>query len=608
MDNMFFKWIAAVLLLGVLCACREDKTPENARVLRISPGKRIATLDPALAADTSSQYMVGAFYDTPLQYSYTARPYRLEPAMLENLPEISPDMRTFRCHLKKGLLFQKSGCFPDDTARKVTARDLVFSILRLADARIQSTGYWLVRGKIRGIEKFRDATRTAPRGSLEPYDRGCEGLRVLDEHTFEIELEQPDPRFVFALAMPYFGAVSRRAVEFYGEKFADIPAGSGPFVLTRWDKDYVIRMKRYSDFREEYFREAENPSDRTRRLPLLDEAVCYLVKQPLAAWLMFLQGELDYCALDGENFDALVNENGQLSSALTRRGIRLFSSPQFEVNYIGFNFADPRLGSNLPLRCAISLAFDKELRTKITNGRLLPIYGPLPPGTDGHLPGFRGPYGTRNLELARKLLAEAGFPNGIDPETGENLEISFDQAGSDTFYRQTAELLASDLKQIGIKLRPEFNNRSRFFQKLAKGQSQLFRLSWTGDYPDAENFFQLFYSKNAESCNRAFYKDPEFDAMYEKIRVMAPSPERIRLYGEMTRRLAEQCPWIFESQPVVFMLTHQWMQNYAPHDFGFARWKYFSVDPAFRRQLRSGFTPLSMSELRKEPPEPSGSQ
>ena len=351
----------------------------------------------------------------------------------------------------------------------MTARDLVFSILRLADARIQSTGYWLIRGKIRGIEKFRTATRNAPRGSLEPYDQGCEGLRVVDEYTFEIELNQPDPRFIFALAMPYFGAVSRRAVEFYGEKFADTPAGSGPFILTYWNKDYVIKMKRYGDFREEFFRDAENPLDRTRKLPLLDEVVCYLVKQPLAAWLMFLQGELDYCALDGENFDALVNEDRQLSSALTKRGIRLFSAPEFQINYIGFNFADPRLGSNPNLRRAISLAFDKDLRAKITNGRLLPVYGPLPPGTDGYLPDFRGAYGTRNLDLARKLLAEAGFPNGIDPATGQSLEISFDQAGSDTFYRQTAELLASDLKKIGITLRPEFNNRARFFPETGQG-------------------------------------------------------------------------------------------------------------------------------------------
>lgn len=596
---MFFKWLSAFLLLCALCACREDRASDNARILRISPGKRIATLDPALAADTSSQYMVGAFYDTPLQYSYMTRPYRLEPAMLESLPEISSDMRTFRCRLKKGLLFQKSGCFPDDRARQVTSHDMVFSILRLADARIQSTGYWLVRDKIRGIDKFREATRIAPRGNMEPYDRGCEGLRVVDGLTFEIELEQPDPRFVFALAMPYFSAVSRRAVEAYGEKFADRPAGSGPFVLTRWDKDYVIKMKRNAEFREEYFRDAQNPADRTRKLPLLDEAVCYLVKQPLAAWLMFLQGELDYCALDGENFDALVNENGQLSPALARRGIRLFSSPQFEVNYIGFHFADPRLGSNRALRRAISLAFDKELRSKITNGRLLPIYGPLPPGTDGYMADYRGPYGIRNLELARKLMAEAGFPNGIDPATGEGLEIAFDQAGSDTFYRQTAELLATDLKQIGIKLKPAFNNRARFFQKLSQGQVQMFRLSWTGDYPDAENFFQLFYSGNAEGCNRVFYKNSEFDMMYEKIRVMPPCPERTALYEKMTEHLAENCPWIFESQPVAFILTHQWMQNYRPHDFGFGRWKYLSVDAALREKARKEFTPLSMKDLRK---------
>ena len=147
-------------------------------------------------------------------------------------------------------------------------------------------------------------------------------------------------------------------------------------------------------------------------------------------------------------------------------------------------------------------------------------------------------------------------------------------------------------------LQPEFSNRSRFFQKLASGQAQLFRLSWTGDYPDAENFFQLFYGPNAESCNRVFFRNAEFDRLYEEIRDMEPSPHRTRKYREMTRKITAVCPWIFETQPVAYMLTHCWMGNYLPHDFGFHRWKYFSVDPQMRTRVKKSFTPLSMKEMR----------
>ena len=585
------------LMLG-LAACGRAPETENQRILRISPGKKIASLDPALAADTASQYMTAAFYDTPLQYSYTKRPYALEPSMLAAMPELSADRKTYRCTLRTDLLFQPSACFPDRKSRAVTADDMIFSILRLADPRVRSTGYWLIRGRIKGIEQFREQAGKVPKGDFSAYDRGCAGLRKIDDRTFEIELNQPDPRFLYALAMPYFSAVSRRAVRHFGDDFADHPAGSGPFVLTEWDKDYVIRLKRYDEYHEEYFSGAADPADRKRRLPLLGGMDCYLVKQPLAAWLMFLQGELDYCALDGENFDAVVNEKKQLSPALLARKIRLYAAPEFQINYIGFHFADPLLGKNLALRQAVSLAFDKELRSKITNGRLQGVYGPLPPGTDGYEADFLGEYGVRDLARARELMKKAGYPGGIDPATGRPLTLTFDQAGSDTFYRQTAELLANDLKEIGIELKPEFSNRSRFFQKLSGGQVQLFRLSWTGDYPDAENFFQLFYGPNAGTCNRVFFKDPEFDRMYEEIRAMEPSPERTEKYRKMTRRITALCPWIFETQPVAYMLTHCWMENYLPHDFGFQRWKYFSVDPALRTKMKKSFTPLSMNELR----------
>lgn len=589
-----------LLLTGLLFCSGCGPAPDSAgkRILRISPGKKIASLDPALAADTASQYMTAAFYDTPLQYSYTKRPYVLEPSMLEAMPVLSPDRRTYRCTLRRDLLFQNSKCFPDRKSRTVTADDMIFSILRLADPRVRSTGYWLVRGRIKGIEQFRERAGAAPKNDFSVYDSACSGLRKIDDRTFEIELVKPDPRFLYALAMPYFSAVSKRAVRYYGDDFADHPAGSGPFVMTEWSKDYIIRMKRYDEYREEYFSHAADPADRRRRLPLLDGMDCFLVKQPLASWLMFLQGELDYCALDGENFDAVVNEEKQLSPALRKRRIRLHAAPEFQINYIGFHFADPLLGKNTALRRAISLAFDKELRSRITNGRLCPVYGPLPPGTDGYDPAFRGEYGVKNLARARELMRQAGFPDGIDPATGQPLNLTFDQAGSDTFYRQTAELLADDLKQIGIVISPQFSNRSRFFQKLASGQMQLFRLSWTGDYPDAENFFQLFYGPNAGTCNRVFFRDEAFDRSYEQIQSMEPSPERTRKYRAMTRQITASCPWIFETQPVAYTLTHCWMSNYLPHDFGFQRWKYFAVDPQRRNEVRKGFKPLSMNEMR----------
>lgn len=584
------KLILCIILPAILCSCGKTKSdPNPPKILHTCINKILTALDPALAADTVSQFMVASFYDTPLQYAYSDGPFRLEPSMLKSMP-VSPDSTVFHCELRNDLYFQPNPCFPekDRRFRKVTAKDAVFSILRLADVRIKSTGYWLIRGKIKGLESFREKTRSAAPDDFSAYDSGCEGLKILDDCRFIITLNSPDPRFIYALAMPYFSIVSRHAAEFWKDRFADHPAGSGPFILTSWKKDYQIRMRKNPEYRPE-------PSG--ERLPRLDGIVCSFIKQPLAGWLLFLQGELDYFALDGENFAAVVNEKLKLSPSLLKRGIRLSRAPEFQTNYIGFNFTDPLLGKNLNLRRAVSLAFDKEKRKKFFTGRIEPAYGPVPPGIDAYI-GKPGPYGKRDIPRAKRLLALAGYPDGIDPATGKPLTLSFDQAGSDTFYRQTAELLAIDLRDIGIELRPEFSNRARFLQKLRRGQTQLFRFSWTGDYPDAENFLQLFYGPNAGSSNRVCCDFPEFNRMYREIQSMPDSPERRKKYEKMARWITDQCPWIFESHTAAFMLTHSWLDHYLMHEFAFGRWKYLSIDPVLRENKKRSFTPLSMKELR----------
>ena len=401
MKKFFPLLLAALLLTG----CPKRNEPENRIVLHTCINKILATLDPALAADTVCQYMVASFYDTPLQYSYLKRPCELEPSMLKKMPEVSPDSTRFLCELRDDLYFQPGDCFPKEkSSRKITSRDVVFSILRLADARLKSSGYWLIRGKVKGVEAFRKRTASAAPGDLSPYDSGCEGLRILDDSRFEIILNSPDPRFIYTLAMPYFSVVSRRAVEYWGDRFADHPVGSGPFILTRWQKDYQIRMRRNPEYRREFFAGAADEAERNRPLPLADEIVCSFVKQPLAGWLMFLQGNLDYYVLDGENFAAVVNENLQLAPSLTRRGIVLERTPEFQTNYIGFNFTDPVLGRNPELRRAVSLAFNRQKWLEYFSGRIELANGPVPPGADGFL-AEPGKYGVYDLERAEAHLA-----------------------------------------------------------------------------------------------------------------------------------------------------------------------------------------------------------
>ena len=584
-------FMLAATVLSALCSCGGPKeNPSTVKRVVMSMGKQINTLDPALAADAASQNVCGAFYDTLLQYRYAEGDYTLEPCMLTAMPEVSADGASYTCVLRDDLYFQDGETFAgaDKSARKVTARDVAFSILRLADTRLRSPGIWLIRDRIRGLDAFQKRTEAAKDGDYSPYDALCEGLEVKDDRTLVIRLERPDPRFLYALALPYTAVVSRRALEHYGDDFADHPQGSGPFRLARWEKDYIIEMERNPDY---------HPEADGRMLPAADKISCYLVKQDVASWLMFLQGRLDLHSPDSECIEAVANKDFQLSPALRGRGIRLLSRPQLETNYIGFNFSDPLLGGNLHLRRAITLAFDRDLRIEHSGIRLSAAYGPVPPGILGAVTEPHPELGRRNIEAAKRELELAGYKDGIDPKTGRPLVIAFDQTGSDTFYRQTAELMANDMKEIGIEIRPEFNTRQRFEQKLRAGSIQLFRYSWTADYPDAENFLQLFYGPNAGGCNRVNFRSEEYDAIYRRFLTISDPAEYAAESRKMIRFLQDECPWIFETHTMCFVMAHEWLSGYLPHDFAFNRWKYLCVDPAERERKIKSFRPFSMSEL-----------
>ncbi len=569
------------------------------RVIYSATGGRVKTLDPAQADDLASRNLVGALFDTLLEYDYLQRPYTLKPAMLSQMPKANADFTRYDFVLRDDLYFADSPDFPrEKEARRITARDVLYTILRIADSRNHSPVYWMFRGKIVGLTEFHAATATAASDDRSLYDRGIPGFVIHNDREFSLLLTRSDPRFLYILAMPNAGIVPRYAAESRGREFARQPLGSGAFKLTRWITDYRITLVRNPDFRVEYFPGAATAADRCRPLPLADRIEIRQIKQPMTAWLLFLQGNLDFNPLDKDNLDLLSGIGGQLPEALRERHIRVQQVPEFEIRYLGFNFQDPRFRDNPALRRALSLAYDVRRRIEHFGGQMIPASSVIPPGVGGFDPDYRNEYGKLDIERARAELARAGYPGGIDPQTGKALAITFDQSGTGSAYRQLGELTASDWGKLGVAVTPVLNNQPRFYEKLRQHRFDVFRLSWVGDYPDAENFLQLFYSGNADTCNRTGFSDPVYDAMYEKILPMPDSPERSELYRQMAAYLAEKCVWVLEGFPISWLLSHQWLENYVPGDFAFSLYKYLSVDPERREAAKREFRPLSFSELR----------
>ena len=566
------------------------------RVIYSNSGGRIRTFDPIYADDLASRDITGAVFDTLVEYDYTARPYRLKPSMLKKMPVANADFTRYDFELREDLFFQQINSLSGvkKSERKVTSYDVRYSFLRLADSRLHSPLYWLVRGRIAGINDFHARSATASDNKI--YDEGIPGFVIRSDTSFSIILTSSDPRFLYRLALPNMGIVPRKAVEAVGRRFARRPAGSGAFMLQTWINDYKIVLTGNPEYRQEFFAGADSVEDRTRKLPLADRIEIFLIRQPMTGYLMFLRGDLDYHALDKDKADVAA-PGGKLVPALAKRDVKLVSFPEFEIRYVGFNFRDEKLKNNLKLRAALTAAYDVQRRVEFTNNQLIPVSSPVPPDVSGACRGIVHPYSGAGIEKAAKLLAEAGYPGGMDPATGKALELTFDQSGSSTLHRQYGELAAADFAKLGINVKSVLNNNPRFYEKLRQGNIQLFRLSWIGDYPDAENFLQLFYSGNAGGCNRCNYSSPEFDRLYEVAAKLPESPRRDELYRKMAELVNRDCVWILEGIPLSWQLRHGWLQNFRHHDFGFVRWKYISVSPEQRDKMKKTFTPLSFRDL-----------
>jgi ABC-type transport system substrate-binding protein len=597
----------AYFLLVVNSCSPYPKDNDSGKTLHLTQNAGINTLDPALSADLTSSRMVGELYDTLLEYDYYKRPYLLKPSMLSELPKIDKSMTKYSFSLRDDLYFIPDKCFAGDTnnsnsTRKITSADIKFSFLRIADARLHSPGYWLIRNKIKGIGQFREKTQTAPVVHCDEYydvyDDFNEGFKIIDDRHFVILLDKPDPRFLYCLTMPYMSIVPREALQYYKQDFAKHPVGSGPFLLTYWKRKYKIEFKKNTLYRSEFFTDNNNSDIPKLKLPLLDKVVVYNVDQPLSAWLMFLQGQLDISALSKDDFNVVMTSDGALIPALKNRGVQMLKEPKFQIYYIGFCFTDPTLAENLNLRKAISLAYNVSRRVKIFNHSIIPAQGPIPPGCAGYDPNFINPYAQYNITLAKQYLNKAGYPNGINLKTGKPLELTFDLGGNSTADRQIAELFVEDMNKIGVKIIPVLNSWPRFLQKSAKGEMQLFRVSWIGDYPDAENFLQLFYGPNAGACNRSYFQNKKFDAMFEEILQSKDSPDRTLKYKNMAKYITEQCPWIFAYYPTSYRLLNPWLKNYISHDFCFSQWKYLNISNTEKLKYMKTFKPLNFTEFK----------
>jgi ABC-type transport system substrate-binding protein len=235
---------------------------------------------------------------------------------------------------------------------------------------------------------------------------------------------------------------------------------------------------------------------------------------------------------------------------------------------------DKLLGKSRKLRQAMHLAYDVEtVIERFNNGRGIRAHSPIPPGLFGYDSAFRSPFGRFDPAAARKLLAEAGYPEGRGlPELGY-LTVSSTDA------RQRGEHFAQDMAAIGVRVKVESCTWPEFLERMRKKQFQLVGAAWAADYPDPENFLQLLYGPNEPPGeNNASFKNAEYDGLYQRMAVMQDGSERLALIARMKDILARECPWIFTMHRMRVALSYARLRNHKPHAVLDAPIKYYRLD------------------------------
>ena len=576
------------------------------------------SFDPPIVGDEGSGKVASQVYEGLLGYHPYARPYQLMPVLAEAMPEVSEDGLSYTFRMRTGVVFQDDPCFEGGKGREVTAHDLLYVLKRFAHPETRSTGWWLFDGKIRGLNAWRDGRRADVLRAAEsgqPYDpllgldESVEGLEVVDDYTFRFHLTKPYPQFLWTLAMSYTSLYPHEAVSMYGETFGVHPVGTGPFRVREFNPVYRVVYEANPTYRDVRVPDPANePSDRWdgweadrdagflkhagERIPLVDGMEIRFILEDQPRWLYFANGHTDWLNPPKDNVrDALPN--GELSNELRERGLSVQRVTELGTVYLAMNTNDP-LFQNVDLRRAIALAIDHGWTVEnLYGGQAIIAKSLIPPGVAGYQEQAH-PYktnsGTSDLARAREYMVKAGYPDGIDPETGKALRIVYDNSGSGVTQRMFASRFTDEMRRLGIEVDLIVNTFPQLTKKMRKQNYQVTGLAWGFDYPDAQNILQLLYGPNeSPGINGTNFSNAEFDALYEQAMVLPDGPERTRLYEQMAYIVADQVPMVTRTHRIRQNLQQPWVEGYKFTEVHYQNWRYMAIDKAMRDTLVEGW-------------------
>ena len=495
-------YILYVFAITVLVGCSSnDSKNRDHLVFRYNEQYQISTLDPAFARNPSIIWPTNQLFNGLVQLDDSLN---IRPDVAKNW-QVSEDALQYTFTLRDDVQFHKHAQFKTkDSTRYVNASDFVYSFDRLTDPSVASPGSWVV-------------------SKVDYY-------KALNDSTFTIQLKKPFPAFLGLLSMRYCSVVPKEIVDFYGSDFRSNPIGTGPFKFKRWEEGIKLVLRK-----NELYYERDEAGN---QLPYLEAVAITFLPDKQSEFLQFAQGNLDFLnSLDPSYKDELLTASGRLREKYQNE-VNLSVSPQLNTEYIGFYLdSNTKEVQSELLRKAINYGFDRQkMITYLRNGIGEPAeHGFIPMG----LPGFDYIKGyVYNPTLSRKLIKKYKKQSGnMDPM------ISI---GTNSQYLDICEYIQRELQKAGLRVEINVMPPSTLRQMKSSGDLDAFRASWIADYPDAENYLSLFYSKNftPNGPNYTHFKNAMYDSIYEHSLSMVDVESRKLDYKKMDSIIIAKAPII----------------------------------------------------------------
>ncbi|KKL68819.1 hypothetical protein LCGC14_2121170, partial [marine sediment metagenome] len=417
------------------------------------------------------------------------------------------------------------------------------------------------------LAPWRQTMRGFDQGDFSRFDQPVEGVKALDELTLQIKLVEPFPQFIYVLAMHVYAPVPREAVDYWfgteddgKEGRRPIPAakqrstefikaeqlvGTGPYRLKIFKRKQKIVFVRSADYRGDRYpsvptgaaydaltdqEKASVVADQTAGLyadagkpvPFIDVMEYDFVEEDHSRWMRFLAKQTDASGIPKETFEYVITPDKELAESWRKRNIYLKKYASPAIYWIVFNMEDPVLGSSKSLRQALNLAFDRRNYIRVLmNGRARRADNIIPSTFSGHTEAGRGAYAWMDVAAAKKKIvqAKAELAEAGKLKNGEVPELKLDIGGSGPATVRMTDFIKQQFAKVGVRLKVVFNDWPTQQRKVRNKQAQMYTMGWHADYPDAENFLQLYYSPNIKAgTNSSHYKDEEFDKEFKKAR------------------------------------------------------------------------------------------